>query len=69
MDRAREWLETIHRVTGNTPGGDYARDILERLDAGAEAQQTLDDLQEVMGTDDVEKLTKILKAVSNALDS
>lgn len=33
IDHAREWLETIHRTTGNTKGADWAKDSLERLDA------------------------------------
>lgn len=43
MDKAREWLESIHRKTGNTPGADWAKEILERLDEGDELRRTIED--------------------------
>lgn len=76
MDRAREWLESIYRKTGNSPGANYARDILQRLDAGTEAERLLEELQTKFDPDEVsnalsavKELPDILKALKDALDS
>jgi hypothetical protein len=57
-DSAREWLEAIYRKCGNTPGADWGKAILERLDvadaleaeAAAELKRTEDDYEGQLGS-------------------
>lgn len=65
MDKAREWLESIHRKTGNTPGADWAKEILERLDAGDEMRRAIEDSDfETVGEmlDEITRLDGIVAA-------
>lgn len=75
-DSAREWLEDIYRKCGNTPGADWAKDILGRLGRLDELEEKFDDLQSKFDPDEVsnalsavKELPDILKSLKNALDS